>query len=42
MKVLFVDDEPIITQGLRVLIDWESEGFDIAGSLANGKRNRWI
>ena len=37
MRVLFVDDEPIITQGLRVLIDWEAEGYEIAGSLANGK-----
>lgn len=36
MKVLFVDDEPIITQGLRVLIDWEEEGFEIAGSVQNG------
>ena len=36
MKVLFVDDEPIITQGLRVLIDWETEGFSIAGSVQNG------
>ena len=36
MKVLFVDDEPIITQGLRVLIDWEEEGFQIAGSVQNG------
>ena len=36
MKVLFVDDEPIITQGLRVLIDWENEGFEIAGSVQNG------
>ncbi len=36
MKVLLVDDEPIISQGLSVLIDWESEGFSIAGSVQNG------
>ncbi|MBO4902703.1 MAG: response regulator [Lachnospiraceae bacterium] len=37
MKVLIVDDEPFITQGLRLLIDWEEEGFEIAGCLENGK-----
>ena len=36
MKVLLVDDEPIITQGLSLLIDWEKEGFEIAACLANG------
>lgn len=36
MNVLFVDDEPIITQGLKVLIDWEAEGFSIAGCVQNG------
>lgn len=36
MRVLFVDDEEIITQGLRVLIDWEAEGFEIIGSAMNG------
>ena len=36
MKVLLVDDEPIITQGLKVLIDWEAEGYEIAGTARNG------
>ena len=30
MKVLLVDDEPFILQGLRVLIDWKSIGCEIA------------
>ena len=37
MKVLLVDDEPFITQGLKLLIDWEKEGYEIAGCLENGK-----
>ena len=29
LKVLLVDDEPFIIQGLKVLIDWEQEGYMI-------------
>ena len=29
LKVLLVDDEPFIIQGLKVLIDWEQEGIMI-------------
>lgn len=36
LRILFVDDEPFILQGLSVLIDWEKEGFEIAGTAANG------
>ncbi|MBR6315383.1 MAG: response regulator [Lachnospiraceae bacterium] len=38
MKVLIVDDEPFITQGLTLLIDWEKEGFEIAACLENGSQ----
>ena len=37
LKVLLVDDEPFIIQGLKVLIDWEQEGYTIAGTASNGK-----
>ena len=37
LKVLLVDDEPYILQGLQVLIDWESGGFEIAATCSNGK-----
>ncbi len=37
LKVLLVDDEPFIAQGLSVLIDWEKWGYDIAGMVYNGK-----
>lgn len=37
LKVLLVDDEPFIIQGLKVLIDWEQEGYMIAGTASNGK-----
>lgn len=37
LKVLLVDDEPFILQGMEELIDWESEGFEIAAAVSNGK-----
>lgn len=37
LKVLLVDDEPFIVQGLAVLIDWRQEGFEIAATAANGR-----
>lgn len=36
LKVLLVDDEPFILQGLAVLIDWEAEGCEIVQTAANG------
>lgn len=35
-KVLLVDDEPYILQGLKSLIDWNAEGFEVVKSCANG------
>lgn len=37
LKVLLVDDEPFILQGLAALIDWEGEGYEIVRTAANGK-----
>lgn len=37
LKVLLVDDEPFILQGLTVLVDWQKEGYEIAGSASNGE-----
>lgn len=37
LKVLLVDDEPFILQGLTVLVDWQKEGFEIAGTAVNGE-----
>lgn len=37
LKVLLVDDEYFITQGLLVLIDWEAEGYEIASVASNGR-----
>lgn len=36
-KVMIVDDEPMIRQGLQTLIPWESHGFEVAGTASNGK-----
>lgn len=37
IKVLIVDDEPFIRQGLRILIDWEGNGFTIVNEAKDGK-----
>lgn len=36
LRVLLVDDEPFIIQGLKVIINWEDEGFEIAATASNG------
>lgn len=38
LRVILVDDEPFIVQGLSVLIDWKSYGYEIVGNFANGKQ----
>ena len=37
VRVLLVDDEPYIRQGLRVLVDWELYGYEVVGEAQNGK-----
>ncbi|WP_185897384.1 response regulator transcription factor [Paenibacillus zeisoli] len=36
-KVLIVDDEMLVRQGIKHLFEWESEGFVIAGEASNGR-----
>ena len=36
LKVMLIDDEPFILQGLTLLIDWEKEGCKIVRTAANG------
>ncbi len=36
IKVLIVDDEPFIRQGLKILINWEQYGYEISGEASNG------
>lgn len=38
LKVLLVDDEPFITKGLAVLVDWNALGFAIEGAVSNGRQ----
>lgn len=37
LKVLLVDDEPFILQGLQVLFDWGKEGYEPPLTATNGK-----
>lgn len=37
MKVMLVDDEPFILQGLSVIIDWEKEGCEIVKKASDGQ-----
>lgn len=36
-KVLIVDDEPMIREGLQTLVDWNKYGFTVVGAGSNGK-----
>lgn len=36
-RVLVVEDEYLMQQGIKYLVDWEREGFEIIGSASNGK-----
>lgn len=36
-RVLIVDDEPAIREGLTTLIDWEACGFQVADTAGNGR-----
>ncbi len=38
LEVLLVDNDPSITKGLTLLVDWETAGFTIAGTAANGQQ----
>lgn len=35
-KVLLVDDEPWVLEGLKTMINWEDHGFQICGEACNG------
>ncbi len=37
IRVMIVDDEPFIRQGLKILINWEQYGFLVCGEAATGK-----
>lgn len=36
LKVMLVDDESVILQGLQILIDWEEQGYEIVATKSNG------
>ena len=36
LRVILIDDEPIIREGLKTIIDWEAQGYTICGEAANG------
>ena len=35
-SVVLADDEPLVLAGLRSIIDWKAEGFEIVGTARNG------
>lgn len=37
IKILIVDDEALVRAGLRVLLDWETYGYEIVGEAADGE-----
>ena len=37
INVLIADDEPIVRQGLKQIVDWSALGFSICGEAENGE-----
>lgn len=37
MRILIVDDEPLVRIGIKSAIDWEAQGVDIVGEAADGE-----
>lgn len=37
MNVLIADDEQLVLEGLKHIIDWKADGFEICGTAVNGK-----
>ena len=40
LKLVVVDDEPILLQGLLKTYDWESMGFEVVGTAQSGEIGR--
>ena len=38
IRMILADDEPVITRGIRKLLDWERLGIEIIGEYEDGKR----
>ena len=36
-RVVIVDDEPFMLEGMRLMIDWEKHGFSICGEASNAQ-----
>ena len=37
LKVLIVDDDSVAITNIKVMIEWEENGFEICGEAANGE-----
>lgn len=35
LKVLIIDDEPYVREGLKYIIDWKENGFEVCGEASN-------
>lgn len=36
LKVLIIDDEPYVREGLKYIVDWKENGFEVCGEASNG------
>ena len=39
-RIMIVDDEFIMRQGIRFMMDWEKEGYEVAGEGCYGEKGR--
>ena len=40
LRILLVDDEPLVLIGLQGMLEWEKLGYTVCGTARNGKL-RW-
>lgn len=38
LKVLIVDDEVLVRAGLRTMVNWSDQGFEVIGDAADGEK----
>lgn len=38
LKVMIVDDEPWVLEGLRTMVDWEKSGFEVCAEALSAGR----
>ena len=38
IKILIIDDEPLVRAGIKAVIPWNDHGFDVIGEVSDGSK----